>query len=239
MRIRMIQKILFASVLILFVITTAVVLRLLSNVPAALLFVFMSMIGSAYISNSIKIDSPNPVLLLAQFLAIINNLIITILLTTIFYEALGKVDIRYYFAKRKVRSLNRHVIITPISKLATDLADRLKKEGRSYILIDTDLGKVRRAARNGFTVLQSDPAKSEGLEACKVGKAVMLVILGDQDIKNTLIGITAKKANNALIISSRVKKREDKARLEKAGITTAVMPEEVVGMEMADFLMKI
>ena len=88
-------------------------------------------------------------------------------------------------------------------------------------------------------MLQSDPTKSEGLEACKVGKAVMLAILGDQDIRNTWIGITAKKANNALIISSRVKKKDDKARLARAGITTTVMPEEVVGIEMADFLMKI
>ena len=65
-----------------------------------------------------------------------------------------------------------------------------------------------------------------------------MMLLGDDDIRNILIAITAKKLNKKIRIAARTKTEEDIPRMHMVGINKIIVPEIAIGDEIAGFLLK-
>ncbi len=221
--------------------TISIALFLLGGIDLriAVLISFMNMIGAPFLPYSNFTLPQNDAVLLAQFVGIISYVLITIILTTFFYRLLRNIDIKAGIARRKATNLKRHIILNPINSFSIELASDLQEKGIPMILVDKSKKKVISALNSGFVAVQADLSKDTEEVKGYFDGAKMLVLLGDDDIENVLITITAKKNVPRIKILSRVKREEDIDRVLHSGVSYAVLPEIAVGDEIGEFMLKI
>ena len=239
-RLRAIHKISIIVMVAVFLASTLLVSLANYSIPAAALFSFMNIIGATFPPNLMLLDQNSPFVLASIVLAAIGSLAFTITFTTLFYELLRSIDIRYAFAKRRARSLSGHVVITPINEMGIGLAKKLVENKIAYVFVDDNMQGVRRALRNGFLALHGDPTKEEALAEARVSRAIAVCTLHEEDTKNAFIAIEVRRAEGQRRIGviSRIKKPEDIPKMERAGLRKIILPEAAVGVEMGDFLVR-
>ena len=114
-KLRAIHTISAIMILVIFVISTALVMFDVPNLFFAVVFSFMNIIGATFPPNDSLVDAHNPFVIGSLAISIIGNLAFTIIFTTFFYQILSGIGISEWIARQKIRSINRRVIITPIN----------------------------------------------------------------------------------------------------------------------------
>jgi voltage-gated potassium channel len=235
-RLRAIQ---IASILLIIgIFVASTVLIMLDNFGlfAAALYSFMNIIGATFPPSNSLIDANNPFVLLSLTLTGIGNIIFTITFATIFYQILVSVDVRDALARQKLRGMSDHVIITPINSIGLELAKKLKESHIPFIFVDDNKYEVRKAHNMGAMAIHGDPTKEDTLLEARTYRAKAICALYDDDIKNTLVIIEARRGAGQIRVLTRIKHLEDIPKMERSGARRIILPEAAVGIEMSDFL---
>ncbi len=229
---------LISILLVIVIFFVSIVLTSLANYGlfAAVLFSFMNIIGANFLSASGLVDARNPLVLTAVALGGVANIAFTITFTTIFYQILVGVDIRYILTRKSISNISRHVIITPINEMGLELAKKLKANKVPYVFIDENLSVVKKALQRGFTAIHGNPASPETLARARIDKALALYALFDDDIKNTFVTIEARRGAKKTRVISRIKRLEDIPKMERSGARRVILPEAAIGIEIGDFI---
>ncbi len=235
-RFRAIQLISILLIVVIFFISTALIMTENYSFFAAALFTFMNIIGATFPPSASLVDANSPFILLSLTLAGIGNIAFTITFATIFYQLLVSVDVRYAITKQRLRGMSGHVVITPINGMGIELSKRLSESKIQAVFIDENKSEVRKAHRNGLLAIHGDPTKQETLDQARLGSAIALCTLYDDDIKNTLVTIEARRGGRQTRVLSRIKRLDDIPKMERSGARRIILPEAAVGIEMSDFL---
>ncbi|MDE1762268.1 MAG: NAD-binding protein [Candidatus Micrarchaeota archaeon] len=238
MEFRAIQKLLFVILLAIFAFSVGAALLSGQSLFVALFWSFMNIIGADFPPNSTLVDPTNPLLLVASGLDIQGKLIITIILTTIFYQLLGGINWREKVVQNKIRKLSNHIVITPFDGIANEMVGSLQKRKIEFIVIEQNPKIARKMMARGILTINADPTQTEALEGAGIRRASHLMLLDEDDVKNTLIAIEAKRLNDKIKVVARIKRQEDIARMKRAGIASLILPEVAVGTEVAGFVIK-
>ncbi|MDE1824830.1 MAG: NAD-binding protein [Candidatus Micrarchaeota archaeon] len=236
MEFRAIQKILLVVLVVIFCISTGFALIAGYGIFTSVFWSFMNIIGADFPPASSLVDPHNLLLFVADGLDIQGKLIITIILTTIFYQLLGRFDLKGRVMQKKLRSMSGHVILTPADGIAVEMARKLQKFGKGYVIVEQNPHMVKKLLNEGFLVINADPAQQDSLETAGVRRASYLLLLDEDDVRNTLIAIEAKRINENLEIVARIKRQEDIARMKRAGISRLVLPEISIGDKIGEFV---
>lgn len=236
-RLRAIHVLSAIAIAVTFAASTALVMLDNFGFVTAALFSFLNIIGTTFPPSQGLVDPSNPFILSAVALGTAGNLAFTIMFTTIFYQILSSVDVRYFISGQRIKRASKHVIVTPINGIGLELAGRLKGEKIGTVFIDEDRQLVRKTIRKGFLAMRGNPAVLETLEGARISNAIAVFALGDNDIGNTFITIAAKKANGKAIVISRIKRLEDLSKMERAGARRIILPEAAVGEEIGEFIL--
>lgn len=236
LRLRVIHLIVIVVMVMIFAISTLLVIIDRYTAFDAALFSFLNIIGATFPPNQGLIDTRNSLILAAVALGTIGNLAFTIMFTTIFYQLLGNVDLRYFISKQRIGRLSKHVIITPMNGMAMELAKKIREQRISVVLVEEDKQLVRKALARGFMVVRGDPAHKETLAQAKISSASELFALYEDDVKNTFVALASREANRHVKIISRIKNLENIPKIERAGAKRVILPEAVVGTEIGNFL---
>lgn len=238
MRLRLlaIQKILIVIIVLSLVFSVLGVL--VSGQPPyiAVFYSIMNILGSDFIINSALVDVPSKIMLSVQVLDVVGNLMLTILITTAFYQLLSRLDIRYIIARSKIKRLKKHVVITPANEMALLLSKRLKEHNVGSVVVDKDFYKVVRLLGDGVLAYHGNPTDQAVLDAVNVGSAESFITLDKDDVSNLYVAMSAKKANKKIRVVSRLKRLEDMMKLEKVGVERVVLPELAISKEVGAFL---
>lgn len=236
-KLRVIHTISAVALIVLFAVSVVLSFLASSDLFGSLIFSFMNIVGATFPPSPAFIDARNPLMLLAVSLGVLGNISFTILFTTIFYQALSGIDVGYAFAKRSLRTLHQHVIVTPINSMGLEMTKKLKKNGIECVMIDEDMNNVKTALAEGVLAIRGNAAAHEVLQEARIDKALALLALDDDVTKNALVTMAADKAKPSLRIISRIKRIDDIPKVEKAGARRTVLPEFAVGIEMSNYLL--
>ena len=226
-----------AAILVIFVVSTALVTLEHFDVLTAALFSFLNIIGTTFPPSQGLVDANNPLILAAVALGTMGNLAFTIMFTTIFYQILSGMDLKYFISAQRIRRASKHVIVTPINGIGMELAEKLAGKKISAVFVDDNLQLVRKTIRKGFMAMHGNPARQETLLEARVTNAIAVFALGDSDIENTFITMAAKKANSRVIVIPRIKRLENLSKMKMAGAKRIIQPEVSVGAEIGNFLL--
>lgn len=235
-RFRMIHLISAAVILVVFVVSTALVFVGSFSIPTAMLFTLLNIMGATFPPDPALIDARNPFILASVTIGAVGNIAFTIIFTTLFYQILSSIDIRYLISKQRIRMASKHVIITPVEGIGIELGKRIWRQGIGVVFVDDDGLRVRKALKLGFLALHGDPSSQQALIGARIDSATTVFALSDDDIKNTFVTLAARRANPKIRIVSRVKRIEDISKMERAGARRVILPEAAIGEEIGEFI---
>jgi len=120
---------------------------------------------------------------------------------------------------------NDHVIITGFGFNGRNLANVLKQADIPYIILDIDMGLVKRYKLKGEPIFYGDASSPDVLDHLGISKAKMLVCTVSDPISQRKIISNARQLNKCLYILTRTRHVKSVEELKKIGAND-VIPEE-------------
>lgn len=180
----------------------------------------------------------NIFVLVANLLDVFVFALITVLLASVFYDALRGSGMHERRVLKRIRALRGHTIIAPYNAFAQTLVDRFKGSEARCVVITRDQKSAARLNREGVLAIAGNPDSTEMLDAAGIANAKYVVACSDKDLENTLISIAAKATNSGVRIISKLAAQENMPKLSRAGTYKLVMPELAAGAALADAVLK-
>jgi len=237
MRIRTVHKVLILALFILYIVSVLIIWSIGYSLGIALLWNLLTFIGADFPIDFSLPDKANALAFLSNVFGVIGSLILTILLTSFFYQLLSKINIREKIVMGRVKRLKGHFIITPANKIASYLVDEFEKNKLGFVVLDPSQKNIEMLIKERIPAVKGDPLNVEALENANIKSAVALLLLNDDIVKNALAAVTAKRINNKIRIASRIKRADELAKMKRIGINYIVMPEVAVGDQLGNFLL--
>lgn len=135
--------------------------------------------------------------------------------------------------ENKINKMEGHYIVAGYGRVGKQVAEELKDEGVSFVVIDKNPVETYAAAQEGYIVVEGDPIKEEVLERAGIAKAKSLLACLGSDTDNLFLTLTAKSLNQDLYIVARASDDENVSKLEKAGADRVALPYQIGGYHMA------
>ncbi|RUM63566.1 MAG: potassium transporter TrkA [Sulfurospirillum sp.] len=117
-------------------------------------------------------------------------------------------------------------------------ASRLKKEGKHFIILDSDETAVSQAQKHGFLAFALDPtrlATYHRLEIDLSHNVRAVLCLYDSDIQNIYISLSIRALDPKVPLISLLKEAQNEVKMRKAGVGEIIHPQNLVGKIAREF----
>ena len=135
--------------------------------------------------------------------------------------------------RRLIRRMKNHVIICGYGRTGKEIADQLKNEKISTLIIEINPTRKKEAEEKGFNVLMEDATMDETLLLAGIRKCRSLVVTLPSDAANLYVILSAKALNNSCRLIARAATEEASKKLKLAGANAVVSPYVAAGRTMA------
>ena len=135
--------------------------------------------------------------------------------------------------RRLIRRMKNHVIICGYGRTGKEIADQLKAEKMSALIIEIDPTRKNEAEEKGFNVLMEDATMDETLLLAGIKNCRSLVVTLPSDAANLYVVLSAKALNNNCRLIARAATEEAANKLKLAGANAVVSPYVAAGRTMA------
>ncbi len=135
--------------------------------------------------------------------------------------------------KRLIRKMKNHVIICGYGRTGKEIAEQLKSEQISTLIIEIDSSKKIEAEEKGYNVLLADATMDETLLLAGINNCRSLVVTLPSDAANLYVVLSAKALNKTCRLIARAANEEAANKLKLAGADSVVSPYVAAGRTMA------
>ncbi len=135
--------------------------------------------------------------------------------------------------RRLIRRMKNHVIICGYGRTGKEIADQLRAEKISTIIIEKDTTRKLEAEEKSFNVLMADATMDETLLLAGVKNCRSLVVTLPSDAANLYVVLSAKALNDSCRLIARAANEEAANKLKLAGADAVVSPYVAAGRTMA------
>ena len=134
--------------------------------------------------------------------------------------------------EREIELLSNHIVICGYGRMGQNLAQALHRQGRSFVIVESDSDNVAEAESDQMLCLHGDATEEDLLKAVRVEHAKTLVTTLPSDAASVFITLTARNLNPELQIIARAELQSTEKKLRQAGANKVVMP-TVIGAQQA------
>ncbi len=135
--------------------------------------------------------------------------------------------------RRLIRRMKNHVIICGYGRTGKEIAEQLKSEKISTLIIEIDPLRKTEAEEKGLNVLLADATMDETLLQAGVKNCRSLVVTLPSDAANLYVVLSAKALNDNCRLIARAANEEAGNKLKLAGADAVVSPYVAAGRTMA------
>ena len=136
-----------------------------------------------------------------------------------------------------MKNMKNHYIVCGGGRVGEHLAEKLKKEGKSLVILDKDELKVSSLKSKGYHALLGASNDEDTLKNAGIKHAHALAAVVGDDGDNLLTILTAKEFNSDISIAARANDENIVSKLKHAGAEVVILPEVVGGMKLADAIL--
>tara|TARA_Y100001968_G_scaffold329850_1_gene380181 strand:+ start:2764 stop:3762 length:999 start_codon:yes stop_codon:yes gene_type:complete len=135
--------------------------------------------------------------------------------------------------RRFIRRMKNHVIICGYGRTGKEIAEQLRTEKISTLIIEIDPTRKSEAEEKGFNVLLADATMDESLLLSGIKNCRSLVVTLPSDAANLYVVLSAKALNDNCRLIARAANEESANKLKLAGANAVVSPYVAAGRTMA------
>lgn len=132
--------------------------------------------------------------------------------------------------KQALKNLRNHYIICGYGRIGVVVAENLRLEGMSLVIVDKEAERVQAAIDKGFVALRGDATQESVLMEAGIKQAKGIAAVLPDDPDNLYLTITARSLNPGIRVAAKAMTSEGAKRLEKVG-TDTVIPLYTIGGE--------
>ncbi|HEY9789400.1 MAG TPA: potassium channel protein [Candidatus Obscuribacterales bacterium] len=135
--------------------------------------------------------------------------------------------------KEKIAKLKGHQIVCGFGRTGHEVARLFHQNRVPFVVIETDLARIKDAEEQGFMALQGDATEDETLLSAQVRTAKGVVCTLPDDAANTFITLSAKGLNERITAVCRAANPGSEAKMVRAGAHSVISPYIICGRRMA------
>jgi voltage-gated potassium channel len=136
-------------------------------------------------------------------------------------------------ALRQIDSLTDHILVCGFGRVGRQVARDLRAEGRTFVVIDTDVeGTREHAEATGAPIIHGRASDDDVLRQAGIMRASGLIACVDDDAENVFITLSARELRADITIVARAGLEESERKMLRAGADRVVSPYKESGSEM-------
>lgn len=140
--------------------------------------------------------------------------------------------------KMRAGFMHDHVIVCGYGSLAALLIERLRAARMAYFVVEPDKDKEALFSEEKLTGILGDFTDSGVLSSAGIGRASAIAFLSNNDARNIVGSITAKKLNPKIKVLVKLADEDVRKQVYGIGIDVTVVPEHLAGSELAEYVLK-
>lgn len=176
----------------------------------------------------------NPFIVMASIIDVIVFALLAVWLAGLFFEFIKGLSLREKIELRMISRLRKHVIITSMNTFGELIYKKLEdREIKSVFIVQNEL-ELERAGNLKAPAIVGNSTAKESLAKAGISNAAYIVACNEDDIKNSMVAISAKAIEKKVRIITRVSEEENIPKLSRSGVFKCIMPEASAGNEMAE-----
>ena len=139
--------------------------------------------------------------------------------------------------KAQIEKLSGHTIICGYGRIGQQLARELADARQGFVLIERDPAKLASAQASGYACLTADAADEASLLAAGIERARVLATVLPDDATNVFITLSARSLNPRLEIIARGEIPSTERKLIHAGADKVVLPMHIGAERIAEMIL--
>jgi len=157
-------------------------------------------------------------------------------------EAIARGVIGGLWAERRrrmaIEALREHYIICGFGRVGRRVAEELRHEGASFVVVDYSVVAKEAAEEQDVLFIEGNGTDDDDLRSAGLERARGLVAASDDDSDNLYITLSARAANPELLIVARASNEDASKKLRLAGADRIVQPYQAAGRAMANLMLR-
>ena len=133
---------------------------------------------------------------------------------------------------RIIEQINKNrsfLIVCGYGQMAKMFFRQNRNEMENYLILDSDLGRVNQARKDGYNAVHEDASRFETLNRFNIEHAkITILCLTSSDVENIYITLNAKSISRKIQVIARVNDIDVITKFEYAGADHLIMPNRVV-----------
>ena len=142
--------------------------------------------------------------------------------------------------QKEISKLKSHIIICGFGRYGSEIVHNFLNHKVEFVVIENDHDAIEQIQKSKERILyiEDDATHDEALIKAGVKEAKALITALPEDSDNLLIALTVRQLNPDINIISRAKHHKTVKKLETAGASHVIMPEQIGGFYMATLVNK-
>lgn len=136
-------------------------------------------------------------------------------------------------------TLSDHTVIVGYGRVGSVIGSELRRQGRSFVIIEYDRVVADRLRRDGHKVIFGNAAAAAVLEAANIAAAKLLLVTVPDGFAAGHIHNQARKINPTIKVIARSHSEEQVKFLKRQGVDLAVMGEHELAVVMAEYSLRM
>lgn len=160
-------------------------------------------------------------------------------ITSYLFEGEFRKAFKNYIIGREVKKLKNHVIVCGLGRNGSRACQELSRNEKDFVVIETDQEIISSYfEQEKFQFIHGDATDDDSLKEARIEHASTLITTLPRDADNVFIALTARELNPDIQVIARASEIQSKKKLERAGATHVILPDELGGMHMAQLVTK-
>jgi voltage-gated potassium channel len=143
-------------------------------------------------------------------------------------KALGKRRL-----EKQISQLTCHTIVCGFGKSGPMLAEQLKSQNQTFVIVDSNSDQYGSAVNAGYLALLADATDEEVLKQLGIQEAKAIIIALPTDAENVFITLSARNLCPEIRIVAQAERESSSVKLRQAGADEVVMGHQMVASHMA------
>ncbi len=140
--------------------------------------------------------------------------------------------------RARARFMRGHVILCGYGRISAMLMQKLSASHIKSFVVEPDKGREKLFSDEKVVGVLGDFTDSAVLENAGVARASAVAFLSDNDARNIVGSITAKRLNPKVKVLVKLSDEDVRKQVYGIGIDVTVVPEHLAGVELADYLLR-
>ena len=161
---------------------------------------------------------------------------------SVILEAVTEGHLREHLERRRmdkdIAAMSEHVIICGYGRVGRAAAEFLAASGYQVVVVDNDAARLQQLGHGLSYHLCGDVTDDAVLRDAGIDRARALIAALDTDTDTVYVTLSARAIRPDLVIISRARTTEAKAKMLLAGASRAINPQRIGGRRMAVFALQ-